>query len=347
MRRAIIVGSGSAGRRHALALRTLDPEIAITVVQRPESVQPREELQSLDVSFASTLDEALAVSGDVCPADFCIVANPSTLHADVAVRLLRLNSPVLIEKPLAADLLSAKEIQTAELQSDNQALLGYHLRFGDLLPELRRLVHLGVIGAPTGFSLSVGQHLGSWRTGTEAAASVSARAELGGGVLLELSHELDALCFALDCTATSVTHCDLRFDGAPTDGEVETVAEVELVTSAGIAGSVHLDMVADEPVRDWVILGTEGTLRVDALRSTIRHEQPDGTANTIAEFAGGERDRAEHRLIEHLLELSNPEIHPRCTTEDGILALAIIDAARKSYMSGQVAPVEQHVRQEQ
>ncbi|CAB5068949.1 unannotated protein [freshwater metagenome] len=261
--------------------------------------------------------------------------------------MLRLHSPVLIEKPLAADLLSAKEIHTAELQSGNQALLGYHLRFGDLLPELRRLVHLGVIGTPTGFSLSVGQHLGSWRTGTEATASVSARAELGGGVLLELSHELDALCFALDCTAMSVTHCDLRFDGAPTDGKVETVAEVELVTSADIAGSVHLDMVADEPVRDWVILGTEGTLRVDALRSTIRQEQPDGTAHTIAEFAGGERDRAERRLIEHLLELSNPEIHPRCTTEDGILALAIIDAARKSYMSGQVAPVEQHVRQEQ
>jgi predicted dehydrogenase len=166
-------------------------------------------------------------------------------------------------------------------------------------------------------------------------------------VLLELSHELDALCFALDCTATSVTHCDLRFDGAPTDGKVETVAEVELVTSAGIAGSVHLDMVADEPVRDWVIFGTEGTLRVDALRSTIRNEKPDGTAHTIAEFARGERDRAERRLIEHLLELSNPEIHPRCTTEDGILALAIIDAARKSYMSGQVAPVEQHVRQDQ
>ncbi|CAB4897143.1 unannotated protein [freshwater metagenome] len=339
MRRAVIVGSGSAGRRHVAALRSIEPEILITVVQRTESVQPREELLDLKASFASTLDEALAL-----PPDVCVVANPSPLHADAAVRLLGLNSPVLIEKPLAADVRSAQAIQTAERNTKNHALLGYHLRFGDLLPELRRLVRSGVIGAPTGFSFRVGQHLGSWRTGTEAAASVSARAELGGGVLLELSHEFDALCFALDCTATSVTHCDLRFDGAPTDGKVETVAEVDLVTSTGIAGSVHLDMVAPEPVRDWVILGTEGTLRVDALRSTIRHENPEGTAQTIAEFAGGERDRAERRLIEHLLELSNPAIHPGCTTEDGIVALAIIEAARKSYMSGQVAPVELHVR---
>jgi len=317
----------------------IEPEIAITVVQRPESVQPVDELLHLQVSLVPTLDDALARSPDLC-----IVANPSTFHADAATRLLQLNSPVLIEKPLAADLQAAALIQSAELQTGNAALVGYHLRFSDLLPELQRLIASGVIGTPTGFHLSVGQHLDGWRTGTQSELSVSARQELGGGVLLELSHEFDALRFALSCNISEVTACELRFDGAPTDGNVETVAQVKLTTSTGLTGLVHLDMVAATPTREWVIFGTGGTLVADVLGSTIRLTTPVGITSVLAEFAEGERDRAELNLIQHLVELAQPNIAPRCTSTDGIVALFVIEAARMSYSTGQAVRVLQDQR---
>ena len=96
---------------------------------------------------------------------------------------------------------------------------------------------------------------------------MTARQELGGGVLLELSHELDGLRFVLG----DVVSCSarLRRDGAPTDGLVDTVADLDIELASGIQGHVHLDMVSEEPFRTWTVPGTDGTLTADLLQGTI------------------------------------------------------------------------------
>lgn len=282
---------------------------------------------------AALADDRIEVVADLSTAlhngvDIGVVAGPATGHLAAALAVTEQGAAaVLVEKPLSTDDDELDEWLRPGLAG--RVVLGYHLRFGDLLPELRRLVGSGAIGRPRSFALSVGQHLSLWRPGTDPARSVSARRELGGGVLLELSHELDALRYLFDREVVEVTGTDLRTDGAPTDGHVETVADLELAMSDGLCGTVHLDMISEAPVRSWRIDGSDGSLHADLLAGTILLTRTDGVTETVLTAAPGERERAEAALIEHLLAVASGAELPRCTITDGVRVLEIVAAARR------------------
>jgi predicted dehydrogenase len=319
------VGSGSAGRRHATALLARDPARRVLLVRRPDSTTPDGPLQALGVEVLSDLDDALGRAPTIA-----VVASPAPWHAEMATTLLDAGCQVMVEKPVVASLHEGSTRRLAEHpRAHDHLLVGYHLRFGDVLPQVAAWIRTGAIGTPRAARFRVGQHLGSWRPGTDAHLGVSARVELGGGVLLELSHELDAVAAVFGEPITEVDRCELRHDGAPTDGIVETVAQLEVRLRSGTPCSVHLDMTSTAPVRRWTIEGTEGSVEADLLASRVELRRLDGE---VAEhrFPDGERDRAERRLIAHLEDLSTHEVAPGCGIEDGLAAVAVVEAARTS-----------------
>ncbi len=200
---------------------------------------------------------------------------------------------------------------------------------------MREHLRRGTIGEPTAAQVTVGQHLSQWRPGTDARASVSARHELGGGVLLELSHELDALRYVLDSDVETVLATTLERDGAPTDGVVETVADLHLRMTGGLDASVHLDMTStDGAARTGDYVGTDGAMNADLLAGTITLDRDASASTVVASFPPGERDRAERRLLAHLVDIESAGATPRCTLDDGLAALAIVDAARRCAADG-------------
>lgn len=307
------------------------PDARVTVVRRSDSNQP-EPSTSIDCvvpTLAAALDTGV---------DLGIVASPAPFHAAAAIALLDAGATVLVEKPLASTTTEALSIG-AHRHADQRVLVGYHLRFGDTVPALARIVSDGTIGEPTHFALSVGQHLADWRPTADPRESVTARHELGGGVLLELSHEIDgarylfgdALDDGLEVAATT------RHDGAPTDGIVDTVADLSLTTANGLDGRIHLDMISATPHRVWTVTGRDATATADLMTGTITVSGRGGTAAGAAQDVTwrtdpGERDRAEHRLVTHLREVASGAA-PRCTVGDGVAALQIVEAARDSARS--------------
>ncbi|WP_426574268.1 Gfo/Idh/MocA family protein [Aquihabitans sp. McL0605] len=319
----VVVGSGSAGYRHAAALRRRDRSATITVVRRPESHQPRARLDALDVRYVPTVDAALDAAPTVA-----VVAGPAPRHEAAVAALLGAGADVLVEKPLAATAAAGAAIDAAARQSPRSVCVGYHLRGDELTAAFRSAVQ--GIGEVEAFDLHVGQHLDLWRPGVDPARSVSARQELGGGVLLELSHELDAAswCFGTIAAVAART----RTDGAPTDGRVETVADVEVTSATGALGTVHLDMVSRSPRRTWRAVGATGTVEADLLAGTIRGT---GTAaRSSRDVAPGGRDRAEARLIDNLFEVHTGAASAMCTVAEALQVLHVIDAIRASAAGG-------------
>lgn len=322
---ALVVGSGSAGRRHAAALLARDPARRVLLVRRPGSTTPDGPLQALGVEVRSQLGEALEHAPTLA-----VVANPAPWHAEVAATLLDAGCQVMVEKPVVASLHDGSTQRLAlHPRAHGHLLVGYHLRFGDVLPQVAAWIDAGAIGTPRAARFQVGQHLGSWRPGTDARLGVSARAELGGGVLLELSHELDAVAAVFGEPIVEVGRCELRHDGAPTDGTVETVADLELRLRSGTPCSVHLDMTSSTPVRRWTIEGTEGSVQADLLASRVERRRSGG-AGDEHHFPDGERERAERRLMAHLEDLPAHGVAPGCGIEDGLATVAVVEAARAS-----------------
>jgi predicted dehydrogenase len=325
----VVVGSGSAGRRHATALHSLLPDVRLVVVRRATSTQPLDVLTALGAELVHTVDEAAMLAPSLA-----VIAGPSTTHAADAAVLLGAGAAVLVEKPLAASTEAGAALAVSADAADRPVVLGYHLRFDDVATSFRALVDQRIAEVAS-FELRVGQHLGSWRASVPAEHSVSARQDLGGGVLLELSHEIDAVLDAFGPVAS--VRAELRFDGAPTDGLVETVADLELAMTSGASGRLHLDMVSDPPHRTWQADGSGVRVEADLLAGIV--SATGGGDPSVEHIAAGWRDRAEQRLVKHALAVAAGREHPACGVDDGLAVLAVIDAARSSAVSGSAVEV--------
>jgi predicted dehydrogenase len=331
MTRVAVVGSGSAGRRHLAALRDRLPDADIVVVRRPGSHRGPDGLVALGARVVDDLDAALSPRPDLA-----VVAGPAPRHREVAERLLDAGADLLVEKPLAATLADGVAIAAAARRAGRGVLLGYHLRWSDTPTTLVRMVRDGSVGEVTHVDLRVGQHLAQWRPDVAPLDTVSARAELGGGVLLELSHEIDAALQISPSIIEVAAH--LRHDGAPTDGAVDTVADLELTGPGGLRGTVHLDMVSTAPFRTWTVTGSGGRVVADLIAGRVTLERP-GRDPEVVEAAPAERDRAEQRLIADFVGPATGATEPRCGTAEGIAVLEVVEAARRSHETGRPSAV--------
>jgi predicted dehydrogenase len=139
-------------------------------------------------------------------------------------------------------------------------MVGYNFRFYKPMLTIEKALQQQKIGRVLSVRAEAGQYLPDWRPARDYRQTVSARRNLGGGVLLELSHEFDYLVWLLGDVETVWAHADRLSD---LDVDVEDIAEVILQFRSGAVGSLHLDMVQRTATRTCRIIGTEGTITWD------------------------------------------------------------------------------------
>jgi predicted dehydrogenase len=183
--RVLIVGYGSIGQRHLRLVRKALPSADIRVLRRSSGSAPINGVQAV----YAQLQEALNFAPQLA-----VVASPASEHLCAATALVAQGCHVLIEKPLclpgdsASDLISACRHQPGVCVQ-----VGYNLRFLSSLQRFRQLIGEKKLGKVLSVRCEVGQYLPNWRPGQDYRSSASAQRALGGGVLMELSHELDYL----------------------------------------------------------------------------------------------------------------------------------------------------------
>lgn len=330
----LVIGSGSAGRRHALCLRYLYPTSRISIVKRSVSYQPLDAIKDANISVLTTINEGLQMSPD-----FTVVASPSPFHSEDLEQLSKSCTSFLLEKPIAAKSQDGSAIQALVESRGLRVTVGYHLRFSETPLALVLAMSALAPATPTSISLSYGQHLRHWRPGIAPEQSVTAVKELGGGVLRELSHEIDAVSYLLG--DPSVAHSAfLRFSDAPTDGRVETQADFILSRST-IDARLHLDMTTDVPYRHWDIKYPTFTLRANLLRGSVTRIPSEGPEETIFVADPGERDRAARALLNFAVTASGNSQVGACEVAQGLRILNTIEAIEKSAMHGKPVSIEE------
>ncbi|HYW88505.1 MAG TPA: Gfo/Idh/MocA family oxidoreductase, partial [Chloroflexota bacterium] len=123
--RALIVGLGSIGRRHARNWAAL---AAGEVWVCRQANRPQPEPLAIALREFHDLDEALAARPDAV-----IVTNPTSLHIETGCAALRVGAHVLVEKPLGHRLDAVSDLLTAA--NGSVLMVGYNLRF---MPGLQR-----------------------------------------------------------------------------------------------------------------------------------------------------------------------------------------------------------------
>lgn len=177
--KVLVVGLGSIAKKHINALRTLEPNCAIYGLRSSISANSED-----DIINIYDIDE-LKIK-----VDFAIISNPTSLHYETIKCLAQKKIPLFIEKPALHSLENAAEL--IELVEGNNVVnyVACNLRFHPciiflketILKEERKINELNVY---------CGSYLPDWRPDVDFRKTYSSNADMGGGVHLDLFHELD------------------------------------------------------------------------------------------------------------------------------------------------------------
>lgn len=261
-----------------------------------------------------------------------IIANPAPFHLNTALALAEVGSHLLIEKPLSHNVDNVKSFlqQVSELNLVLQ--VGYNLRYLSSLEQFRERIQSGTIGRVMSVRCEIGQYLPSWRPDTDYRQGVSARHELGGGVLLELSHELDYLRWIFGevvwVNAWLGRQSALEID-------VEDTAHLTLGFTPDAAGhapvaAISLDFIRHDAIRMCTAIGEQGSLRWNGITGTVEVWPVGSTAwQPVFQYAH-QRDESYRVQWEHFMACINNGQVPIVSGEDGLAVLEIIAATRQS-----------------
>ena len=257
MKLALVVGSGSIAKRHISNLRFLYPNVKVVCVSSSGRRLKASDVGATNIS--GSIQEAILEQPDVA-----IVASPANFHLLHAAPLVAAEIPVLIEKPLCVQLDELSHFSVDETK--NRVAVGYNLRFMPAAKVVKQVLDSGMLGQiSTGF-LEVGRYLPDWRPDSDYRMGVSAQKKLGGGALLELSHELDYLNWLFgnfDEVSAKIGRSNLL------EIDVEDSVDALITRKDGSVFHVHLDFLQRYPSRSFKAIGENGTLVWDLLNNDV------------------------------------------------------------------------------
>lgn len=271
--RAVLIGSGSIGRRHIRNLR----ELGINEIAALRSGQgPHKEIaQNLEVKQMTDWTELGAFKPDIA-----LVCNPTSLHTETVRSCLPFVRGIFVEKPLAASLSGVSDLLQEIRDRNVVSFVGYNLQFHPAVRVIQDILDKGRLGEPLLLQAQVGQWIGDWHPGEEYRSSYVARKELGGGVSLTLSHEIH-LAAELLGPARGVYSLLPAWDQLPLD--VDVIADLTIQHSSGAVSQIHLDMIQRPAQRKGTISCERGWISYDLLAKTVVIQSADNEPVSVWE----------------------------------------------------------------
>lgn len=181
----LIVGLGSIARKHIEALQSLNIKATIYALRSKlnslieKGIENIYDVEDIDFSF-----------------DFVIISNPTHLHFQVIEKFAKLDIPLFIEKPVVHNL---KNVEKLIDLVENRKVVTYvacNLRFHPCIEFLKKKLDSENLKINE-VNVYCGSYLPYWRPNVDFRKIYSANASMGGGVHLDLFHELDYVCWLL------------------------------------------------------------------------------------------------------------------------------------------------------
>jgi predicted dehydrogenase len=316
----LIAGLGSIGRQHLRNILDLG-ERDIILYRTHKSTLPDAELADFPVE--TDLEKALEHEPEAV-----IISNPTSLHLDVAIPAARAGCHLLLEKPVSNSVDGIDQLFNAVANGGGEVLVGYQYRFHPGLQKVDDLLKEGAIGQLASVRAHWGEYLPGWHPWEDYRLGYSARADLGGGAVLTLSHPLDYLRWLVgevrEVWAFSGNLGNL-------DLEVEDCAEIGVRFSNGTIGSIHLDYLQQPPVHYLELIGTDGTIYWDYAEGGGRlFHSKDDVWQTFPIQNGYKRNDMLLAEMKHFFDLIRGEQKPICSLTDGVRALELALAVKRS-----------------
>lgn len=254
----IIFGLGSIGSRHAKILRQRKglELFAYRTYKRGGSGAAIKEVT--DWEAVDKIKPAVA-----------FITNPTNLHIDTAIQCARRGMKLFIEKPLGSDIKNLDRLLTIVSQKKVVTYVAYVLRFHPVIQRLKKyfkknqFLHLRAQAT---------SYLPAWVPNKDHRKRYSAHSQLGGGVIYDLSHELDYTQYLLGPIKKVKGQFARRSDVTV---DAEDYADILLETKLGPA-NIHINFMSHLPQRTVQIDFQGFSVEGDLIRNSVTEYLKNG-----------------------------------------------------------------------
>ena len=252
----LIVGLGSIGLKHVKALYKIDEKVEIHALRSSR----------LSSSIEKGVKNIYSIDEIKEKPVFAIIANPTRFHSSAIKTLVVLNCPLFIEKPVLMDYKEGESVRKIIEEHKISTYVACNLRFHPAIKYLKNWLNESNSQVYE-VNIYCGSYLPDWRKNKDYRTVYSAHAEMGGGVHLDLIHELD-YCFWLFGKPQKVDSVIRKVSAL----EIDSMdSAVYTLVYEKFTATVILNYFRKDVKRGIEVLTSEGTVYVDILTATFSH----------------------------------------------------------------------------
>lgn len=241
----LIIGYGSIGKRHFEILNKFDEIKEINIVTKQELK---------DIVTFTELNEIT----NLVFYDYFIISSETVKHYEQLKYICSKvnNKKILVEKPLYDKTHDA-------INSNNEIFTAYNLRFHPVMQKLSNILKDEEIYYA---NIICGQYLPTWRPAKNYKLSYSASLKQGGGVLRDLSHELDYTAWLfgdivkIDAINTKISDLEITSD--------DLFTAIAFTKKRAVV-NITMDYISKTPIRRLIIHTADKTIEADVVNNTI------------------------------------------------------------------------------
>lgn len=252
----LIIGLGSIALKHIKALQELYPTIIIYALRRKgESSKGIEGvIEIYDINEI-----------DIDSIDFILISNPTSVHYDTIKKVIMYKRPLFIEKPLFSEITEDSNALVNKVEEQGiPTYVACNLRFLECIAKIKELI----VGKRVNeVNVYCGSYLPDWRPNVDFRKVYSANKEMGGGVHIDLIHELDYIYWLFG----TPYHTQSFFSNKSSLNITAYDYANYLWEYNDFSISVVLNYYRKDSKRTLEILTDEGTYLVDLLKNTISY----------------------------------------------------------------------------
>ena len=298
-KKVLIIGFGSIGKRHASILSQFKNIGKIFILTKQKSnIQNR----------IKNLNEIKLIDPDYIL--ICSRTSDHYKHLQFIEKNLK-NKIILVEKPLF------KESKNFKIKN-NKVFVGYNFRYHPIIKYIKNFIKNKKI-----FSVSVNckSYLPHWRKNIEYSKSNSAKKIFGGGVLLELSHEIDYIQWIFkkikkidNIRMKKISNLKINTE------DCVTIIGKTLMTNF----IIDLNFFSLNTERVIIVDGNNFTLKADLIRNFVKIF---GKGKKIIKF----NVKKDFTYSQQHKFLMKGNYHQSCTYSQGKKLMLLIDRLKKNY----------------
>ena len=313
-----VIGTGNIALRHINNIKKNKKNSIITVCKRSNS-KFNQKLIKASNNFTNNINMIKPKTSK----SIAIISSPASYHIDDSIVMAKNGFHLLIEKPMATDKNKTKNLISLCKKNKLKTLIGYNLRFLDNIIRLKKIIKDKKYGKIHHVHIYVGSNYKTWRDNNYL-HSVSHSKKLGGGVVNELSHEIDYMIYLFNQPDKIMAFTHKEDKNNAVEKKVICLFEYKKLN---FHITMHLNMISDKNNRYCLIETDKFSIKLDLVKNKLLLSD---NKSSIKKNKINDMNQTYVDELNHLHKCINSNKETKCNLVNGIPTLNTILAIKKS-----------------